>query len=433
MKASINRKNMIFSVSFFNYLAIFSLAISFLPVSGNAQNGFVVGHNQTDLSQIPDTWITQAKADLHIAYNHTSHGSQLISGMNALESYPSFGDKYKWTDTSTGDNLSLSLDDHGISGKPDLSQGDEDSDGDGIADWAEDTYDFLDNTNNYHINVVMWSWCNIGGHNIPRYLNSMEWLIDQFGEGGTHPRAGAHPVKFVFMTAHANGGGEGDSSDSRNEQIRAHVNAHNRILFDFSDIENYDPDQNYYLDKRLTDALYYDNAPPYNSGPRDGNWAAEYIAAHDDSELDRLTTGDNVAGYGGCSSCAHSNGPGNLARLNCVLKGRAVWHLFARLAGWNGGTTNVSESAPDIELFQNYPNPFKHTTHIKYQVPTRGKVIVRIYDFLGRKIKTLVDKKENAGLHEVEFSAKNLSSGIYFVELIVGKMKQTRKIILSAK
>jgi hypothetical protein len=47
------------------------------------------------LGLIPDTWMTKAKSDLHIAYNHTSHGSQLITGMNTLEDFTSFGDQYK--------------------------------------------------------------------------------------------------------------------------------------------------------------------------------------------------------------------------------------------------------------------------------------------------------------------------------------------------
>ncbi len=74
------------------------------------------------MSKIPDQYITQAKSSLHIAYQHTSHGSQLITGMNALKTYPAYGTKYSWTDEGTAGTLDL--DDVGIPGCEDLSQGD---------------------------------------------------------------------------------------------------------------------------------------------------------------------------------------------------------------------------------------------------------------------------------------------------------------------
>ena len=49
--------------------------------------GIIVNHNHTDITQIPESAILQARSALHIAYGHTSHGSQLVDGMNGLVNY----------------------------------------------------------------------------------------------------------------------------------------------------------------------------------------------------------------------------------------------------------------------------------------------------------------------------------------------------------
>ncbi len=59
------------------------------------QGQVLVDHTCTDVDSIPNAWIAQAASDLHIAYNHTSHGSHIISGMNALENFPHYGSKYR--------------------------------------------------------------------------------------------------------------------------------------------------------------------------------------------------------------------------------------------------------------------------------------------------------------------------------------------------
>jgi len=79
------------------------------------------------------------------------------------------------------------------------------------------------------------------------------------------------------------------------------------------------------------------------------------------------------------------------------------------------------EEIPDkFELYQNYPNPFNPKTMINYQLPMINDVELSIYNLLGQKVATLVDERQQAGYHQVEWDASGFSSGIYYYRIEVG-------------
>ena len=101
-------------------------------------------------------------------------------------------------------------------------------------------------------------------------------------------------------------------------------------------------------------------------------------------------------------------------------------------------SVNQNEIIPaEFKLYQNYPNPFNPSTTIKYSIPTGGTSLMKslqlkIYDILGREVATLVNEKQNPGIHHYTFSILNykLSSGVYFYQLRAGNFIETKKMIL---
>lgn len=96
----------------------------------------------------------------------------------------------------------------------------------------------------------------------------------------------------------------------------------------------------------------------------------------------------------------------------------------------NVESESEDEIVSDFELYPNYPNPFNPSTNIRYQLDERNFVTIKIYDILGNEIETIVNEEMPAGLHEVNFSADKLSSGIFFYKLSSGNKSITKKMIL---
>lgn len=127
-------------------------------------------------------------------------------------------------------------------------------------------------------------------------------------------------------------------------------------------------------------------------------------------------------------------------------------NFFNKKFGWtylqNGGVhtviggdtvsyplTSINNSNLNIpkryNLFQNYPNPFNPITKIEYELQTSEFVSIKIYDLLGKEIKSYLNKKQTAGKYQIEFNASGRSGGVYFYSLYINNnLVDTKKMLL---
>jgi uncharacterized repeat protein (TIGR01451 family)/TQXA domain-containing protein len=118
--------------------------------------------------------------------------------------------------------------------------------------------------------------------------------------------------------------------------------------------------------------------------------------------------------------------------------GASVFNFEVKDIAILNGLTGIKDkgSVPlSFNLAQNYPNPFNPSTIIRYDLPSAGKVVIKIYDLLGKEVKTLVNEEKNAGTFSAEWNARNndgrsVASGIYLYKITTGNFVSIKKMTL---
>ncbi|NIT61857.1 MAG: hypothetical protein GWN00_38355, partial [Aliifodinibius sp.] len=238
-------------------LLLFLVLLFFSSNSPSTAQPIVADHSSVlAFDQIPSSVIETIQNDAHIYYARTSHGYQIIVGITMIASEDSSYQSpyfYEW-----GDDLGLG----------------------GDTSWVPATRSYLNN--HPECNVAMFSWC--GGVSLSTEADIYVYLAKMTELEQDYPE-----VTFIYMTGHLDGGGVDGGLYIRNNVIRTYCLDNNKVLFDFADIESYDPDGNFYPDDN--DAC---------------NWCYDWCASHDCPT---------------CGDCPHSH------CFNCYQKGKAFWWM----------------------------------------------------------------------------------------------------------
>jgi hypothetical protein len=177
----------------------------------------------------------------------------------------------------------------------------------------------------------------------------------------------------------------------------------------------------------------------------------------------------NVDGPGGKVSVgitkksgqAGANGAGSVARIKAILTAQAQHGDIIHLSLQNVSANNASGQSiemtlqssqivimttavasrddariiTDYRLCQNHPNPFNPGTLIQYEIPKAGHVVVKVYNFIGQEVRTLVNEAQSTGAYQVSWDGRDeqgrqAPSGIYFYRFSAGSFVETRKMAL---
>lgn len=269
------------------------------------------------LRSIPQVYIDSARNLLHVAYQHTSHGTHITRGLFGLQDYKT-GDNTMFGITNNNPTLNkLDFNDYALASYADGSDDASDLSRNERA-FIKATQNFLNDPDNAQINVIVWSWCSITGHSVTaNYLDGMQQLINEYGKNGSKIGTGAgkreQPVYFVFLTGHAEGDNLGDGMPKNQADLIVNFcNLNHQLCLDYYSIDTHDMSDVYWDD---TD----DNGVSTKYG---GDFYSDWQSTHSGWYENKETNGDVVYGE-------HND-----QHITANRKAYAMWWVMARIVGW---------------------------------------------------------------------------------------------------
>ena len=138
-----------------------------------------------------------------------------------------------------------------------------------------------------------------------------------------------------------------------------------------------------------------------------------------------------VAGTTQTGTVVHNHGDGSAGCTLTATSTASTRPNICLVLNTGVGVNPAGSTVPQVySLSQNYPNPFNPTTKINFALPKQGLVTLKIYDILGREVRTLVNEIKTAGNYTVDFNASEFASGVYFYRLQSEGFTDIKKMML---
>jgi len=367
--------------------AALAMALSSDPAGAAPRTSpLVIDHTCTDIQSIPPAWIDSIQAKVFFHYAHTSYGEQLTIGMQRLESSdPAYDINIGFRTLPVDPDALCTFD------------GQETVTYVTPAEYYE-TAAGMNMTravlsNNPTVNASLFTWCTqMNGYTqaqVQAYLDSMSALEREFPD-----------VTFVYATGNAQRtGADGYYRYMNNEMIRQYCIANNKVLYDFEDLD-----------------CWYLN-------PATSQWEH---STYDDGQGHIVPYEHPV--FSG------SDG-GHASYASCDQKGRSVWWMVARLAGWSAASGAESAALGAPVRCWSFPNPFNPCARVAFTLPREQEVRVSVYDVRGALVKSLFEGQGARGLNELVWNGADAAgrpcgSGMYLCRVTCEQGSYTSKMIL---